>query len=107
MNYLVELTSQAEEDIFEIYKFIAYNDSIENAEAIFDRIVSKCFSLSEFPFRGRINPELAMLNKKDYYEIQCKPYRIIYRVVNKTVYVHYVLDGRRDVKSLMEEKLLR
>jgi len=40
--------------------------------------------------------------------IQCrfKPYRIIYRVMDKTVYVLLIVDGRRDMQPLLERRLL-
>lgn len=35
-----------------------------------------------------------------------KPYRIIYRVVSKNVYVFLVVDGSRDMQSLLQRLLL-
>jgi toxin ParE1/3/4 len=35
-----------------------------------------------------------------------KPYRIIYRVRKKTIYVYLVADGRRDMQSLLARRLL-
>ncbi|RPJ74031.1 MAG: type II toxin-antitoxin system RelE/ParE family toxin, partial [Desulfobacteraceae bacterium] len=35
-----------------------------------------------------------------------KPYRIIYRVMDKNVYVLLVVDGRRDMQSLLQRRLL-
>ena len=36
-----------------------------------------------------------------------KPYRIVYQVGKKTVYIHCVFDGRRDMQKLLQERLLR
>jgi toxin ParE1/3/4 len=40
-------------------------------------------------------------------EIHFKPYRIIYQIVESDVYIHAVLDGRRDLQELLEIRLLR
>ena len=35
------------------------------------------------------------------------PYRLIYRTAGKTVYVHLVADGRRDMQSHLTRRLLK
>ena len=107
MNYNIEFVESAQQDILGIYKFIARNNSIERAEKIFNEIIDKCLSLNESPKRGKINPELSNLGVNSYREIQSYPYRIIYRILGQKVFIHYVIDGRRDVQSLMEEKFLK
>ena len=70
--------------------------------------IDKAFSkLSEFPERGVYpNPELLAMEIREYREIFFKPYRIICRVMNKNVYVLLVVDGRRDMQSLLQRRLL-
>ena len=36
-----------------------------------------------------------------------KPYRIIYRVMGDGVYVLVIADGRRDMRALLQRRLLR
>ena len=36
-----------------------------------------------------------------------KPYRVICEVIGRDVYIHCVLDGRRDMQSLLERRLVR
>jgi toxin ParE1/3/4 len=43
----------------------------------------------------------------EYREAHFKPYRIIYRVANQAVEIYCVLDGRRDMQSLLLRRLLR
>nr|MBC8362588.1 type II toxin-antitoxin system RelE/ParE family toxin [Candidatus Desulfatibia profunda] len=67
----------------------------------------KTFStLSEFPERGVYPKELLKLGIREYREIFFKPYRIIYRVMDKNVYVLLIVDGRRDMQSLLQRRLL-
>jgi len=62
--------------------------------------------LSEFPERGAYPKELLALGVREYREIFFKPYRIIYRVLDKNVYVLLIADGRRDMQSLLQRRLL-
>ncbi len=107
MTFKVYIIEDAEQDIIDIYNHIALSDSIEKAEYVLNNIEKKCSSLSKFPNRGHIPPELERIGIFEYSEIHFKPYRIIYQVVDSKVYVHCVLDGRRELQKLLENRLLR
>ncbi|MFA4922246.1 MAG: type II toxin-antitoxin system RelE/ParE family toxin [Candidatus Neomarinimicrobiota bacterium] len=107
MNYNVYIIADAEEDIFSIYKYVTTNDSLQKAETLFGNIEEKISNLSELANRGHIPPELERIGIYEYREIHFKPYRIIYQISESDVYVHCVLDGRRDLEDLLQERLLR
>ncbi|HMQ70567.1 MAG TPA: type II toxin-antitoxin system RelE/ParE family toxin [Ignavibacteria bacterium] len=107
MKYDVQFTKDAENDIFGLYEYIKSNDSIDMAEKLIDRLIQKCSDLDIFPNRGHILPELEYLQRKDYLEIHYKSYRIIYRIIEKVVFVNCILDGRRDLNELLHKRLLR
>ena len=107
MKYKVNIVKSAEDDLFEIYKYVYYNDYEENADKIYSKLIEKVTSLQEFPNRGHIPPELSSLGIEDFLEINFKPYRIIYQIIDKLVFVHFVLDGRRDMQKLLHERLIR
>jgi len=107
MKYRVYIIADAEEDIFSIYKYAAINDSIQRAESLLGNIEEKISNLSELANRGHIPPELEQISIYEYREIHFKPYRIIYQIIESDVYVHCVLDGRRDLEDLLQERLLR
>ncbi|KHE94132.1 MAG: type II toxin-antitoxin system RelE/ParE family toxin [Candidatus Scalindua rubra] len=107
MKFDVYLISDAEKDIIDIYKYIIFNDSKENAEYVFHEIEEACRSLSSLPDRGHIPPELERIGVMNFKEIHFKPYRIIYEVMNKKVFVHCVLDGRRNLQEILEHRLIR
>jgi len=106
MSFKVNLLQEAEDDLLEIFKYVAIEDSLGNAESLFDYLYKKCISLQVFPNRGHVPPELFGVNET-YLEIQYKPYRIIYEIAEDIVYIHCVLDGRREMRRLLEERLLR
>ena len=61
---------------------------------------------ARFPERGAYPRELLALGIRDYRETFFKPYRIIYRIEAKRVYVYLIADGRRDMQSLLARRLL-
>ncbi len=107
MKFKVNIVSSAEDDLFEIYQYVYFNDSEEKAEKLFSKLYEKCLSLQENPNRGHVPPELSLLGINDFLELNYKPYRIIYQVIEKLVFIHCILDGRRDMQKLLEERLIR
>ena len=107
MKYKVLIADQTENDIINIYNYIAQHDSIENADYVFANIEKNCLSLHLLPNRGHLPPELKYIGMLEYREIHFKPYRIIYRIIDSTVYVHSVLDGRQNLQIQLEHRLLR
>jgi toxin ParE1/3/4 len=107
MSYKVYLIADAEQDILEIYDSISDSDSPEKAEYVYRKIEEKCLNLSELPNRGHFPPELERIGIYEYREIHYKPYRVIYQIIDKKVYIHCILDGRRELQALLEKRLLR
>jgi len=106
MGLAVLMTNDAARDFVEIYKYIALHDSPQNADYVLERIEKIFSGLSEFPERGVYPEELLVLEIRAYREIFFKPYRIIYRVTDNIVYVLLIVDGRRDMQSLLQTRLL-
>ncbi len=107
MKYKVNFLPTAEEDLFGIYKFVRLNDSSTKAEKLFKKLYEKCVALKNYPERGHCPPELQLIEIYEYLEIHYKPYRIIFQVIGRQVFVHCILDGRRDMQKLLQERLLR
>jgi toxin ParE1/3/4 len=107
MKYSVKFIRSAEDDLFEIYKYIYVNDIPSAADKIYKGIMDKCKTLESFPMRGHIPPELAAVNMKDYLEVHFKPFRIVYQVGKGEVFIHSILDGRREIKTILEERVSR
>jgi toxin ParE1/3/4 len=101
------LTADAASDLGNLYSYISKHDSPQKAKNVLDQIDKKFVSLSELPERGVYPNELLSLGIRDYREIFFKPYRIIYRVVDIIVYVYLIIDGRRDMQTLLQQRLLR
>jgi len=104
---IVNFTIDAAADLLEIYKYIFLNDSAQSATDFTDKLKDKCLELKDYPQRGHIPPELQLLHIQDFLEIHYKSHRIIYRINKKEVLIHCILDGRRDMQKLLQERLLR
>lgn len=93
--------------MIDIYSYVAVNDSGEKAEYLFDQLQILCLSLDKLAARGHIPPGLERVGVTTYRQVYFKPYRVIYQISGRVVYIHCVLDGRRDMQSLLERRLLR
>ncbi len=91
--YNVKITESAQNDIEEIWQYIAL-DSIKTATKFINKIERAIFSLESFPERNPLIPENEIL-KIDYRQLVYKNYRIIYRISENVVYVLRILHGYR------------
>jgi len=106
VTFQVILTEDAVRDLEEIDAWICAHDSVESADYVLSHIESKLNSLAVMPERGVHPGELTSLGNREYREIHFKPYRIIYHVVDECVYVYLITDGRRDMQTLLNRRLL-
>lgn len=106
-EYEVYLTAEAERDLEDIADYIERRESTERADYVYERVKAKILALENFPSRGRIVPELKDVAITEFREVYFKPYRILYYVSVKRVFVHCIFDGRRDVEDVLGERFLR
>lgn len=106
MRYKVRLTLGAERDLEQIYSHISEHDGAAKADHVLDSIDEVIEKLSVFPERGSYPKELLGLGIRDYRQIFFKPYRLIYRVIAQQAYIYLIVDGRRDMQTLLTKRLL-
>lgn len=107
MRQMVIVLPEAKEDLFDIYHYVAEHDSIARAGTLLDDLEMKCNALCDNPQRGHIVPELKRIHVESFREIHYKPNRIVFQIAEKIVYVHAVLDGRRELQEFIERRILR
>ncbi len=107
MRFTVNLVIDAETDLFDIYLYVSQYDSPEKADRLLKNLEKTILRLETTPLRGHYPPELERIGVLEFREIFFKPYRIIYQVLRDIVYVHCVIDGRRDLQDLLQRRLLR
>ena len=106
MPYTVSLTPGALDDLDALHAYVAVTRSLAEADALVDRLRDRAASLTSFPLKGSLPKELEVLGVRDYRQIVLPPYRLIYRVIDTTVYITVIADGRRDMANLLARRLL-
>ena len=105
-RYEILLTQGAEQDLESIHDYVAEFDSVANANHVLDRLMKAVDGLTQFPERGSYPKELVALGIKEYRQTAFKPYRVIYRVIGSRVVIYLIVDGRRDLQSVLSRRLL-
>jgi len=105
-RYGVLLTEGAEQDLQSLYDYIAEFDSVANASHVLDRLMEVVAGLARFPERGSYPRVVITLGIKDFRQTACKPCRVIYRALGSQVVIYLIVDGRRDMQSVLARRLL-
>ena len=105
-RFTVKITQAAEDDLDEIWNYLVRNASRAVAESFLESLLEKAATLRQFPQRGSIPEELAAWGMSEFRQILWRNYRLIYQIEGSTVFVTVITDGRRDVRALLERRLL-
>ena len=100
-RYTVRWLSIAEQDFQDIVLYIAA-DNISAADMLAYRIEKHLQRLVRHPYLGRI-PNDHQLAAMGYRVLVIEDYLIFYKITGKTVLIHRILHGARDLKSLLDE----
>ena len=94
-------------DLLDINDYYLTEVNDRTAAKLIDRLEAAVNSLADFRERGNIPKELLGLGLRQYRQIVLKPYRIICEVLSAQVIVHAILDGRRDMQTLLMKRLVQ
>lgn len=106
VEYEVVVLDSARRDLGLIVDYLAAHDSGRAAERLIAAFADKIASLKRFPLRGGRPPELERVGVADVRQLTIRPYRLIYRVVERRVFIMLIADARRDMQALLERRLL-
>jgi len=104
-EYKVIWANVAENDLTDIIEYIA-GDSPQDAVHILKKIRQKASHRYTLPERGRIVPELQDQGIMQYRELVISPWRLIYRIHERTVYVLSVIDSRQNVEDILLKRFV-
>ncbi|WP_333872991.1 type II toxin-antitoxin system RelE/ParE family toxin [Methylobacter sp.] len=107
MTLEVVLSEPALADLLDINDYYLVEVSDRVASKIIDSLETAINNLAEFPDRGSIPKELLSLGIRQYRQVIEKLYRIIYETFADKIVVHAILDGRRDMQTLLMQRILR
>ena len=105
MPFQIHFTAGARNDLASIYSYIADHDSKAHADQVIQGILQAALSLKKIPERGNYPPELVQVEIRAYRQVFFKPYRIIYRISGREVFVLLIADGRRNLASVLLRRL--
>jgi toxin ParE1/3/4 len=107
MIFNVIWLESAERDLNDIADYIAEYDSLPNAKYVIEKLLAATGSLASHPEAGTRVKDLEGVVSREYRQVFFKPYRVIYRVMGKKVFIYVVADGRRDMQALLMRRMLR
>lgn len=102
--FRVDWAQVARRDLFAIADYLVERNPDAAASTI-DKLERSAAALKRSPERGRVIPEFAQLQLREYRELIVPPYRLVYRVVGRRVLVLGVLDSRRNLEDLLLDRL--
>jgi toxin ParE1/3/4 len=106
MSFAVEFTTGARQDLLKIYRYIKGAGRPDAAKRMYEQLSKACDSLSQHPERGNVPSELEGISEMLCRQIVIKNYRIIYQVIGKVVIIHGIIDGRRNIREVMRQRIL-
>ena len=105
MSFAVEFTTGARQDLLKIYRYIKADGRPETAKKLYEILSQACASLSQNPERGHVPAELEGLSEMVCRQIVIKNFRIIYQVVGNVVIIHGIIDGRRNLRETIRQRV--
>ena len=102
----VILANVANADLVGIIQYIHTDNPIAAADKL-NKIKNKVSDLTLFPQKGRIVPELKQQGILQYRELIISPWRVIYRISERHVYVLAMIDARRNIEDILLDRLTR
>jgi plasmid stabilization system protein ParE len=92
-RYKVNLTQLAQEDLEQIYFYVA-DDSIKNARNFVLQLEEKIYSLNSLPERNPLIAENEFF-ATDYRHLIHKKYRAIYRISENDIFILRIIHGAK------------
>lgn len=103
-KYEVIWAETAENDLIKIIGYIAQS-SPDNALNILSKIKTQVSTLSTFPEKCRIVPELQDHGIDLYRDMLIAPWRVFYRIFDYQVFVLSVIDSRQNIEDILLKRL--
>lgn len=103
----VVVLASAEQDLKELRAYIVKNFSRSTWKKTYAKLKESMRNLAMFPYLGAVPEELEAVDLNQYRQILSGMNRVIYEVRQDTVFIHVIVDSRRDMMSFLMVRLLR
>ena len=103
----VHFLEAAERDLRDLRYYILENFSRQQWQETYERIREAVGTIASFPQAGKVPPELKPLGATQYRQIIAGMNRIIYEIRGSDIFIHIIIDTRKDFQSFLTRRLLR
>lgn len=100
------ILASAQTDLQQLRSYLLKNFSQDVWKTTYGKLKESIRSLATFPYLGAVPPELDAIHMHQYRQLICGMNRIIYEVRGDVVYVHVIVDTRRDLTALLLRRLM-
>lgn len=97
----------ARTDLQNVRRYVIARFGGETWRETLARIQHDIAQLEAFPLSGQIPAELAEIGFPYYRQVVSGMNRIIYEIDDPMIYIHLIVDTRRNLKDMLEKRLLQ
>jgi toxin ParE1/3/4 len=105
LSFDVIISDIAERDLEALYDYVTETRSSDVAVELLDKIQEVVDTLRAFPQRGSCPIEFQGVGESEIRQLLQWPYRVIYAINGSVVEVFAVVDGRRNMRTLLQSRL--
>jgi plasmid stabilization system protein ParE len=98
---------EAQEDTKDLRRYILRSFGAETWKQTAPQLAVTFGNIRQFPDSGYVPAELSDFGSLNFREALCGQNRVIYEMRGDTIYIHVVTDTRRDLRTLLQTRLLR
>ncbi|CAE6871750.1 hypothetical protein R69746_08481 [Paraburkholderia aspalathi] len=101
------ILDEAQQDTKDLRRYILKSFGAETWRQTSAELTVTFDNIRQFPKSGYVPAELADFGGLTFREGLSVKNRVIYEVRDNTIYIHIVTDTRRDLRTLLQRRLLR
>jgi toxin ParE1/3/4 len=104
-RYDVEISEAAIRDIDGIVTYLVAQNAVDVANNLIAEFRDRIEKLAQFPRRGGVPKEVELQRVGEVRQLVMPPYRLVYQIVEHRVIVTMFADGRRDMRTLLAQRI--
>ncbi|HEX7911687.1 MAG TPA: type II toxin-antitoxin system RelE/ParE family toxin [Paraburkholderia sp.] len=106
-KFMLLILEEAQEDTKDLRRYILRSFGAETWKQTSAQLAVTFENIKRFPQSGYVPAELSDFGGLNFREALSGQNRVIYAVRGDTIYIHVVTDARRDLRTLLQKRLLR
>ena len=103
----LRILDEAQEDTKDLRRYILRGFGAEAWKQTSAQLAVTFANIRQFPQSGYVPAELTDFGGLNFREVLSGQNRVIYEVRDDAIYVHVITDTRRDLRMLLQKRLLR